>query len=315
MPNIPIRMAVTGNARGIEDRIASAVSPVPGAPETDCVLSNGLVVLGIARHGGAITHCTVGGLPLFFPASEATEPFPFANFMLAPFSNRIAGGAFYFGGKRHAVAPNLVDPRFPLPIHGFGWQGDWQIDQQADDHAVLTLAQTNPEWPAPFSLVQTLRLTSQGYDHAIAVRNEGEEPMPAGLGLHPYFPAGALGMETGCSAIWLTGDDGIPHDHSPLAAEPDWFSGGGYDCGFDWPGGRVKISWPDRILDIDADPLFGQLVVYVPQGQPFFCVEPVSHPTNAINRSGGMTVLAPGESLAGTVRFFLTVAGQSAARA
>ena len=34
-------------------------------------------------------------------------------------------------------------------------------------------------------------------------------------------------------------------------------------------------------------PLFGHLIVYTPPGEDFFCVEPVSHMTDAINRMDG----------------------------
>jgi aldose 1-epimerase len=278
-------------------------------PETDLVLRNERVELGIARTGGAVTFCTVAGQPLFHPASEATEPFPFANFMLAPFSNRIAGCGFIFGGTHHEVRPNLADPRFLLPIHGFGWQATWSIVPLADDHALLTLALPEASWPSPLSLKQDIRLTHDGYKHSVFVSNEGDQPMPAGIGLHPYFPSGATAMRTGCNAIWLTGEDGIPHAHELLAAEPDWFQQDAVDCGFDWPSGAARIDWPDRSVAILADPVFSQAVVYIPRGRPFFCFEPVSHSTNAINRSTGMQILAPGETLSGTVGFSLTSTG------
>ena len=52
------------------------------------------------------------------------------------------------------------------------------------------------------------------------------------------------------------------------------------------------------------------LMLYADPGKPFFCVEPQSNASGAFNREGGFTdpaegvrVLAPGETLAGTVRF------------
>lgn len=275
-------------------------------PQTDCVLRKGTVALGLSRRGGSITYCSVDGQALFFPASDTTAPFPFANFMLAPFSNRIAGGAFTFRGQRYNIPANLADPRFPLPIHGFGWQAEWQIEQPSCDCAILTLEPSNPDWPAPFSIFQEVRLLADGYEHVVGISNCGDVPMPAGLGLHPYFPSGAVEMRTGCSAVWLTGEDGIPHDHQQVKAEPDWFAGAGFDCTYDWSSRSVQIMWPNHSVEIRADALFTQLVVYIPQGAQFFCVEPVSHPTNAINSGAGMTIVAPGERISGMVRFALT---------
>jgi aldose 1-epimerase len=67
-------------------------------------------------------------------------------------------------------------------------------------------------------------------------------------------------------------------------------------------------------LSIEAGGLFRNLVVYTPPGQDFFCVEPVSHMTNAINRLAsmrghGLRSLAPGETLQGEVAFRLAIAG------
>ena len=44
---------------------------------------------------------------------------------------------------------------------------------------------------------------------------------------------------------------------------------------------------------------FRHLVIYVPKGRPYFCVEPVSHANGAIARS----LLASGGTLAGEIVF------------
>jgi aldose 1-epimerase len=57
-----------------------------------------------------------------------------------------------------------------------------------------------------------------------------------------------------------------------------------------------------------GEPLFDHLVVYVPPGQDFFCVEPVSHVNDGFNllehgvAGTGVLVLKPGKRLAGGVR-------------
>ena len=54
-------------------------------------------------------------------------------------------------------------------------------------------------------------------------------------------------------------------------------------------------------------------MIYVPPGQDYFCVEPVSHVNDGVNLAArgvegtGVHVLAPGQSLRGAVRF--TVGG------
>jgi aldose 1-epimerase len=68
---------------------------------------------------------------------------------------------------------------------------------------------------------------------------------------------------------------------------------------------RATIDWPElgARLVIRAEPPLDCLVVYTPAGRPFFCLEPVSHVTDAFNlaaagrRDSGMLVLEPGETL------------------
>jgi aldose 1-epimerase len=58
-----------------------------------------------------------------------------------------------------------------------------------------------------------------------------------------------------------------------------------------------------------ADPVFGHLVVFVPTGKNFFCVEPVSNCNDGMNLMAkgrtdtGVAVLEPGATLSGSVMF------------
>ena len=76
------------------------------------------------------------------------------------------------------------------------------------------------------------------------------------------------------------------------------------------------MHWPETSLSltIDADPVFGHLVVFVPPGEDFVCVEPVSNVTNGIHQltdgrdDTGLVVLEPSETLKGSMRFSATLA-------
>jgi aldose 1-epimerase len=84
------------------------------------------------------------------------------------------------------------------------------------------------------------------------------------------------------------------------------------DNGFGGWSGEATIHWPESglTLAIEADPaLFRHLVVFIPPGLDFFCVEPVSNANDGFNlfergvEGTGVRVLEPGESLRGEVRF------------
>jgi aldose 1-epimerase len=69
------------------------------------------------------------------------------------------------------------------------------------------------------------------------------------------------------------------------------------------------VDWPERAarLVMTATPPLDVLVVYTPSGRQYFCAEPVSHVTDAVNlvASGrtdtGLRVLEPGETLRAAV--------------
>jgi aldose 1-epimerase len=74
--------------------------------------------------------------------------------------------------------------------------------------------------------------------------------------------------------------------------------------------GEATIIWPERgaRLVLDADVPLGFLVVYSPAGKEYFCVEPVSHCTDAFNLAAqgradtGMLTLEPGATLSAVMR-------------
>ena len=67
-------------------------------------------------------------------------------------------------------------------------------------------------------------------------------------------------------------------------------------CFSGWDGGAT-VSDARFTVQIASD--LRHLVVYTPQSKPYFCVEPVSHLSNAVNRpdplAHGLRALAPGQ--------------------
>ncbi|CDX28923.1 Aldose 1-epimerase (fragment) [Mesorhizobium plurifarium] len=138
--------------------------------------------------------------------------------------------------------------------------------------------------------------------------------MPAGLGLHPYFPATPwTHIQAGVTGMWETDAEVLPTRHVPPPAGADPTTGfdvakAAFDTVFTGWTHRARITWPDeqRLLDIEAEAPLDFLVLYTPPGEPFFCAEPVSNITDAFNRleeDAGCMVLAPGESRSASVRF------------
>ncbi len=151
---------------------------------------------------------------------------------------------------------------------------------------------------------------------SLSVRNAGKVPMPFGLGLHPWLVREAgVTVCAGAQSVWLRGDDGLPTEAMPIAAEWDFSSPRGLpasqiDNAFSGWDGAARITWPSGMtLDIAAD--MGYYILYAPKDRDLFCFEPVDHAINAHNLPGGaarngLTVLAPNQTLKRTVSFTIT---------
>jgi aldose 1-epimerase len=249
--------------------------------------------------GGAIVGWSFGAVPLLRrPQPSAIvqgNVHGLGGFPLIPFSNRIAHGQFRWHGSNHTMPWNLGD--HPHTIHGIGWQSTWQLAFTAEQHFVLS----------PTALRIELVLTNQ-HTHVA----------PAGLGLHPYFPrADTPTLRFRATQVRLNDVtilpaqcvDGPPHWNHAAAQKIGSPSLDNCYTGWD---GLASIRWESNGhgLLIEADELFRHLIVYTPPGQDFFCLEPVSHMTDAINRMDsvpghGVRVLASGETVRGSITFRL----------
>ena len=126
---------------------------------------------------------------------------------------------------------------------------------------------------------------------ALTLTNEGDTPMPAGLGWHPYFPRTPRATITATvRAVWLTDNEMMPTAlASPtVPADPSRGVAVGAvaldNCFVGWSC-RAVLEWPESgaSLAMTAGPPLDYLVIFTPPGRPFFCAEPVSHVTDAFN--------------------------------
>jgi aldose 1-epimerase len=135
----------------------------------------------------------------------------------------------------------------------------------------------------------------------LSVTNTGDSPMPGGLGLHPYFPCDAdTRLAFAAARVWLADATMLPTEPVAVGHFGDWSAGAPVagetliDNAYEgWRGAaRIEQGWGGvEMRGEGADVLH----VYRPPGAAFFCVEPVGHLPNAINRDG-MDLLAPGET-------------------
>jgi aldose 1-epimerase len=295
------------------------------SPELSAVrLSAGPLTLELRPElGGAVTRfvheSTSGALDIFRPTTRAAlvdrDILGAASFALVPFSNRIENGRFRFGDQSYRMAPNMGD--HPHPLHGHGWRSVWRVVEQSSASASLRFEYDGDEWPSAYSATQTLSLSADALAVTLVLRNEGDRDMPAGIGLHPYFPKTArTRLSAELERVWFGNADCIPTELGELPNAWQFHGGRALDgveldhCFTGWQR-RALVEWPEKglALEIAAEPPLSYAVIYVPKGRDFFCFEPVSHENGALNPSrrpaseSGLQVLAPGADLKSTVHF------------
>lgn len=276
------------------------------------VISHGGYELAASpEDGGAISRFEWQREPLF---RARTQPGPLSSacFPLAPFSNRIRLGEFCVNGRRIRIAPNFPGSDHPHPLHGFAWLNPWTVRQHDSRLLEMSYLHQPGEWPWRFEVAQTLVLSDKLYV-SIAITNLSDEPMPSGLGLHPYFPRSeqTIFKSRHCGE-WRTGVDGLPIELQRGASPRDYWQERpvgtrNVDTVYTGRQGPLEIAWPERRLRLQVSPSANLpfTVVYTPADADFFCVEPVSHETDAVNgREGsGLVWLEPGQHMSATVRF------------
>ncbi len=250
------------------------------------------------------------------PASDAAVPqrdgYEAAAFPLVPFSNRIRGGRFRFDGRDVALPLNRPPERHA--IHGQGWQASWTAREVSTTSALLELRHAPDAWPWAYRATQRFVLSPANLTVELALDNESDAPMPAGLGWHPYFlrtPRTALTAPV--ERIWLTDAEMLPSELAPSPVTARLAAGVTIDSvsldnGFTGWSRRAVIDWPElgARLVMTAGPPLDFLTVFIPPSLPFFCVEPVSHATDAVNLAGaasevGRRSLEPGATLRASI--------------
>ena len=273
--------------------------------------------------------------PLMRRASEGeTNPSNLASFAMAPWANRIAGAAFSFEGKSHKLRATSSDGS---AIHGDVRSRRFETLDRSPLSARFrfdSTSATDVNFPWPFAVTLRYELHDLWLTIDLDIHNIGDEPFPAGCGLHPYFNrrlfanddvvslqaslSGQFPLTCGCatgpqvlSALSSAVDAGgpLPANHT--------------DAAFLSQDGQARIHWPDSDVSLKMEGGTNQPynVLFVPHGSsasgtlqplPYFAFEPQTNVNDAFNlvaagtltaAEAGVRVLQAGESLHTQTRF------------
>jgi aldose 1-epimerase len=230
-----------------------------------------------------------------------------ASFPLVPYVNRVRDGSLTFRGRTVSMSPNMSGD--PSPLHGQGWLNPWIVEEASESRALLSYRHESGEWPWGYEARQEFRVEEAVLWIGLTCRNVSGEPMPCGLGQHPYFPCSAnTRIETGVTHSWTVDDKVLPVEKVPATGRYDLsdrlICGQDLDNGFGGWSGRVLMNDPAWPFELElSSPQARFFQVYSPASGGIFVAEPVSHANAAMNAPEtdwpelGFRVLEPGEEM------------------
>lgn len=237
---------------------------------------------------------------------------------LVPFGNRVKGNRFSFAGREFTFAPNTSwDAHY---LHGEGWQQDWSIVAQTGSSLELGFSFAGQGTPYVYEARQRFTIADGGITFHLSVRNGGDQPLPFGLGWHPYFPmTPKTTLKAPAARFWTEVEGWLPGEATDIPADLDFSTPRGLphrwvNNGFENWSGTAEVTWPERKtrLHLTAEPLFKHAFVFVSDSvfdptfrRDYFCFEPMSHLANGHNLAdlGNLKVLQQDEILAGSITF------------
>jgi aldose 1-epimerase len=248
-------------------------------------------------------------VPILRNSRNAESVLNSSCFPLVPYSNRIKHGLLNWQEKSSQLPLNHLPEKHS--IHGHGWQLPWKVIHKTETSLTLEYNYKKAEWPFSYSARQVFTLKGSSLNIELSLVNHSTSQMPAGLGLHPYFSlTKATSLKCSVERMWAVDNESMP---TTLAEAPTELASSegllipnsNLDNVLTGFSGAATITWPEwkAKADVTSSSNCKFIVVYSPQGQSYFCFEPVTHSTDAINMSNngdintGINTLNPQEEL------------------
>jgi aldose 1-epimerase len=222
-----------------------------------------------------------------------------ACYPLVPYSNRLGLRHFRWKGAEYTTQANFAGS--PHSLHGVAWQRPWEIVSSSAVDVVLRLShEGDADWPFAFEVRQYFNLTPQAMSVQMVFTNRAAIPQPVGLGWHPYFPKRSRSrLHIDLAERWDADVTELPIRKVAQPGIDSDVSHLDFDNCFEGWRGPARIR--DERFSLQLTSSLRYLVVFTPQDRDYFCVEPVSHVSNAIHMADpaahGLVAVGPGESM------------------
>lgn len=218
--------------------------------------------------------------------------------ILFPFPGRIAGTALLWEGKQYPLEPGDA---LGNAIHGFVHTRPWRIEKQSPSsvtgvfQASVDDSSLAARWPSDFKITAQYKLHRNTLSLRLRVKNSGDEELPFGCGIHPYFaiPLGGTSGEQCVARVpvyggWELKDMIVTGTPLPLGDRVALVQGMRLgDMRLDnvftallprkgHPRAEIHDPHSGRTLVMTFDSSFEFIVVYNPPHRSAVCIEPYS---------------------------------------
>ena len=280
------------------------------------LLSNATWSLGLLPSwGGRIAHLRADGLDLLLPISTgAFDPLDWPRagaYPLMPYSNRIRNARLRFAGRDYCLPAHTA--AHPHTLHGVAQTLPWQVVEESDQLLAIACDYQGEHWPWAFHAEQRFELNGSHLRIEMTLVNLGDTPMPAGLGLHPYFQRHpGLKVHYQAGREWQIDEQYLATGRFSEVAQPLTIDADDarplalYQSCWD---GRLQLDYTSGSLHLKASEPLSHFVAFAPAGSTYLCLEPVSHLADAFNQppdtwaQTGTRELAPGQRLLASLDF------------
>jgi len=248
-----------------------------------------------------------------------------ASALLFPFASRIPEGRYKFLGKEYQLAQN--ESGTSNAIHGLVRKQKFSLEEQSikAEQASIKLSYSLKDlegypFDVAFTILYTLHIDGR-FVLKYEATNTGSEPSPIMFGWHPYFHLGhetadAWKIKIPSEQIVDFDDNMIPIGSKPFTNDqPMLLYKKALDNCF-----IVKSNSGTAVTELISDNQhvtlhieqesgegkFNYLVVYTPPAKDCVAIEPLTSNVNAFNNGEGLNILAPSNSISGTITVSLS---------
>ena len=235
------------------------------------------------------------------PDTHLRDPFFWGAYLMAPWSNRVAAQPLTVGSATVDLPSNFADG---TAIHGQVYARPWTVDA---DRITCRCQAGQDGWPWAYEVILRATVDDTLLGIRLGLVNRSSAPMPAGLGIHPWWRR-PLQVAIDAEQAYRTNAD------SPAVAEAvgtvldlRQLTEPALDLDATWTrlgSGGIRLAWPD-IGVAAAMTLSGaasHVAVATPREPHATAIEVQSHAPDGLRRllngeSGALAMLPPGEEL------------------